>query len=173
MTSLPLVTHKDLRQVLAWRRGQPVTVAHFLGDVHQLAQALPKGRHVLNACTDRYRFTVGLAAALLANKISLLPPTLGPEMVRQLKSFAPDVFCLTDQQLSIDLEQLSWLDAMAAGMRTEHPEVPLIPVSRTLAVMFTSGSTPGYFVHSLKLRAATVMAASVPPSSCARRPVEE
>jgi acyl-coenzyme A synthetase/AMP-(fatty) acid ligase len=141
MTSLPLVTHKDLRDVIAWRHGAPVTVAHFLADVHQLAQALPQGRHVLNACADRYRFTVGLAAALVADKISLLPPTLTPEMVRQLKGFAPDVFCLTDQHLSIGIQQLSWLGAMASGPRTECLEVPMIPASRALAVMFTSGST--------------------------------
>jgi acyl-coenzyme A synthetase/AMP-(fatty) acid ligase len=141
MTSLPLVTHKDPRHVLAFRHGEPITVAQFLADVRHLAQALPKGRHVLNACTDRYRFTVGLAAALVADKISLLPPTLTPEMVRQLKGFAPDVFCLTDQQLATGLQQVSWLDAMASTRQTGGFEVPMIPVSRTLAVMFTSGST--------------------------------
>ena len=141
MTSFPLLTHQDPGHVLAWRNEKPVTVAHFLADVCHLAQALPAGRHVLNACTDRYRFTVGLAAALVADKISLLPPTLAPEMVRQLQDFAPDVFCLTDQQSKVGLWQFSWFDAMGCGRRTEVREVPMIPASRTLAVMFTSGST--------------------------------
>lgn len=58
--------------------------------------ALPAGAHVFNACTDRYRFTVGLCATLVAGKISLLPASQTPETVRRLAAFAPDVFCLHD-----------------------------------------------------------------------------
>ncbi len=92
MITFPLVTHSRAQDILAWRHGKPITVAHFLADVRLLAAALPSGRHVLNASGDRYRFAVGMAAALLTDKISLLPPTLTPEMVRQVKSFAPDVY---------------------------------------------------------------------------------
>ena len=48
-----------------------------------------------------------MAAALLTDKISLLPPTLTPEMVRQVRNFAPDVFCLTDQPQSVDMPQVA------------------------------------------------------------------
>jgi len=147
MTTFPLVTHPHAEDVLAWRHGKPVSVAHFLADVRQLAAALPAGRHVLNACDDRYRFAVGMAAALLADKISLLPPTLTPEMVRQVKRFATDVFCLTDQPQSIDLPQCAWTDAVTAralapaGERDGKADIPQIPASRTAAIVFTSGST--------------------------------
>jgi hypothetical protein len=107
VSTFPLVTHTHAEDVLAYAQGKPISVAHFLADVRQLAAALPAGRHMLNACADRYRFAVGVAAALLADKISLLPPTLTPEMVRQVKGFAPDLFCLTDQPQSIDLPQLA------------------------------------------------------------------
>jgi acyl-coenzyme A synthetase/AMP-(fatty) acid ligase len=125
-------------------------VAHFLADVRQLAAALPAGRHMLNACSDRYRFAVGVAAALLADKISLLPPTLTPEMVRQVKGFAPDLFCLTDQPQSIDLPQLAWADAM-----TDCPpapagaafDIPQIAAAQTAAIAFTSGSTGAPVAH--------------------------
>ena len=153
MTAFPLVTHPHAADVLAYRHDQPITVAHFLADVRQLAAALPAGRHVLNACGDRYRFAVGMAAALLADKISLLPPTLTPEMVRQVKSFAPDVFCLMDQPQSIDLPQCAWADAMtvrapaSAGAGTGKADVPQIPASRTAAIVFTSGSTGTPVAH--------------------------
>jgi acyl-coenzyme A synthetase/AMP-(fatty) acid ligase len=153
MSTFPLVTHPHAEDVLAYRHDQPITVAHFLADVRQLAAALPAGRHVLNACADRYRFAVGMAAALLADKISLLPPTLTPEMVRQVKSFAPDVFCLTDQPQSIDLPQFAWADAMTArapamaGAETETADIPEIPASRTAAIAFTSGSTGAPVAH--------------------------
>ena len=153
MTTFPLLTHSRADDVLAYRHDRPISVAHFLADVRQLAVALPAGRHVLNACADRYRFAVGLAAALLADKISLLPPTLTPEMVRQVKRFAPDVFCLTDQPQSIDLPQCAWADAVTA--RTTDPteagtdpcDVPQIPASRTAAIAFTSGSTGAPVAH--------------------------
>ena len=154
MTTFALLTHSHAEDVIAYRHDQPITVARFLADVRQLAAALPAGRHVLNACADRYRFAVGMAAALVADKISLLPPTLTPEMVRQVKSFAPDVFCLTDQPQSIDLPQFAWADAMPAHAlfmvrtgQTDTSEIPEIPASRTAAIAFTSGSTGAPVAH--------------------------
>ena len=147
MNTFPLITHPAPEDVLAYRRGESISVAHFLADVRQLAAALPAGRHVLNACADRYRFAVGMAAALLADKISLLPPTLTPEMVRQVRHFAPDVFCLADQPQSIDLPHCAWADVMtartpvAADARANTADIPQIPASRTAAIVFTSGST--------------------------------
>jgi acyl-coenzyme A synthetase/AMP-(fatty) acid ligase len=153
MTTFPLLTHPHAEDVLAYSHGKPITVAHFLADVRQLAAALPAGRHILNTCGDRYRFAVGMAASLLADKISLLPPTLTPEMVRQVKSFAPDVFCLTDQPQSIDLPQCAWADAVTeraptmAGAQADTGYIPEIPASRTAAIVFTSGSTGAPIAH--------------------------
>lgn len=147
MSTFPLVTHSHPEEVLAWRRSQPISAAGFLDDARRLAAAMPAGRHVLNACDDRYHFAAGLAAALLADKISLLPPTLTPEMVRQVRRFAPDVFCLADQPRAIDMPQMAWADAVVAAPPAMAParaggyDVPQIPSSRTAAIVFTSGST--------------------------------
>lgn len=153
MITFPLVTHSRAEDVLAWSHGKSITVADFLTDVRRLAAALPASRHILNACGDRYRFAVSMAAALLADKISLLPPTLTPEMVRQVKNFAPDVFCLADQPQSIDMPQVAWADAVtarasaAADARTDTCDIPQIPASRTAAIVFTSGSTGSPVAH--------------------------
>ena len=141
MTKLPLFTHLHAQDAMAYGHDRLITAGYFLADVRHLSTALPSGRHVLNVCADRYRFAVALAAALLADKISLLPPTLTPEMVRQVKSFAPDVFCLTDQPQSIDLPQFSWAGAPSSPVPAETLDIPQIPASRTAAIMFTSGST--------------------------------
>jgi acyl-coenzyme A synthetase/AMP-(fatty) acid ligase len=153
MIAFPLVTHSRDEDILAWRQGTPITAAHFLADVRLLAAALPSGRHVLNASGDRYRFAVGLAAALLTDKISLLPPTLTPEMVRQVRNFAPDVFCLAEQPQSVDMPQLLWNDAVptrtsaAADARSDTYDVPRIAAARTAAIVFTSGSTGSPVAH--------------------------
>jgi acyl-coenzyme A synthetase/AMP-(fatty) acid ligase len=152
MMTFPLVTHSRAEDVLAWSHGKPITVAHFLADVRLLAAALPASRHVLNASATA-TFAVGMAAALLADKISLLPPTLTPEMVRQVKNFAPDVFCLSDLPQSIDMPQVVWNEAAAvrasatADSRTGTLEIPQIPASRTAAIVFTSGTTGSPVAH--------------------------
>lgn len=151
--TLPLVAHTRGDQIVAYRDGAPVTVARFLADVRDVASRLPAGRHVFNMCADRYLFTVGLCASLLADKISLLPPAHTPEMVRELATFAPDTFCLHDGPRC----HCSAGDASGAGlpgMRVTLPAasadrsdealavtIPRIPADRTLAYLFTSGST--------------------------------
>ena len=115
MPSYPLVSHSSPDQTIAWRDGTPVTVRAFVADVARVAAALPAGGHVLNVCRDRYRFTVGLCAALVARKVSLLPPSLAPDAVRQLAAFAPDAFCLHDApDCGIDLPRFAYPDAAAA-----------------------------------------------------------
>ena len=148
MTTFPLITHDRIDDTLAYCRNEVITVGRFLADVRQLAALFPPRGHVLNACVDRYHFTVGLAAAMVAGKISLLPPTHTPEMVRQLQAFAPDVFCLTDGHTAIDLPRVAYPDAVPVG-RGESPTdalralagVPEIPAAQTVAYVFTSGST--------------------------------
>jgi acyl-coenzyme A synthetase/AMP-(fatty) acid ligase len=118
--------------------------------VARLAQRLPAGEHVLNVCADRYRFTVGLAASLLTRRVSLLPPTHTPEVIRRLAAFAPDVFCLTDQeQCHIELPQVRYPAAEdgRAASRAGGPSrsrdwcVPELDAAQTAAIVFTSGST--------------------------------
>lgn len=106
----------------------------------RVAAALPDRQHVLNACSDRYRFTVGFAASLLANRISLLPSTHTPEVIRQLTQFAPDVFCLTDAaSCQIDLPRVRFPELLP---RKSVPWEPLgIEQDRLAAYVFTSGST--------------------------------
>lgn len=145
MLAFPLVSHAHLTDVVATRRfsaasSQHITVARFVADVAQLVAELPAGSHVLNACADRYHFAVGLAAAMSARKISLLPSTHTPEMVRQMRVFAPDVFCLSDGPCTIDLPQCVYPTSWAAA-DASVTAVPQIPVDQTVAFVFTSGST--------------------------------
>lgn len=143
MQTLPLITHTHAESVIAWRDGSPITAARFLSDVAQLRGMLPAGAHMLNACSDRYRFAVGLAAALTGKKVCLLPSTHTPEMIRQLVHFAPDAFCLTDgKDCSIALPQLRFPASVEqAGSDAPAFAVPDIDSGQLVAYVFTSGST--------------------------------
>lgn len=140
MPTFPLITHPDADSIVAWRDGSAVTAARFLSDVAQLAAVLPAGAHMLNACADRYRFAVGLAAALVSGKVSLLPSTQSPEMIRQLLQFAPDAFCLTDSRdCAVALPQVRFPVLSESCARAFS--VPAIDAGQLVAYVFTSGST--------------------------------
>src|SRR5450759_4866063 len=140
MSSLPLVSHVSPDSIVAWRAAGAVTLRQFLADVSLLTALFPAGSHLLNMCSDRYRFSVGLAAAIVAGKVSLLPSTHTPGVVRQIRDFAPDVFCLTDSDLcTVDLPQLRY-PVMDAG-QPDACAIPQIDSKQRIAVVFTSGST--------------------------------
>jgi acyl-coenzyme A synthetase/AMP-(fatty) acid ligase len=154
MQKLPLITHSALNKTISWRKGAPILVERFLADVAYLAATLPAGKHVLNVCRDRYHFAVGFAAAMVSNKVSLLPPTHTPEMVQQLQAFAADVFCLHDnKECDIALPKLSYpvIPDISAQPQVSHPkaqqleiplqEIPQIDAEQLAAIVFTSGST--------------------------------
>ena len=140
MDTIPLLSHSAPTAVIAYRAHVPVTAQRFLSDAAHLARGLPPGAHVLNVCTDRYRFTVGLAACLMSGRVSLLPSTHTPEVIGQLASFAPDAFCLTDDpKCDIALPQVYYSEEPSTYEGAWS--VPDIPVTQLAAIVFTSGST--------------------------------
>lgn len=140
MSFLPLLVHRATDSIVAWSGEGAVSLQQFLEEVHQLVALLPPGKHMLNMCSDRYRFSVGLAAAIVAGKISLLPSTHTPETIRQIKLSAPDVFCLTDSDAcAVDLPQLRY--PLMTGYAANVLHIPQIESSQHIAVVFTSGST--------------------------------
>lgn len=144
MARLPLVSHSSPDGVIAWRADGAVTVRQFLADARRLAGLFPAGGHVFNMCGDRYCFSVGLAAAIMTERISLLPSTYTPEAVRNIRSFAPDVFCLTDSdRCAIDLPRLRYPAGSAAAEDSlDGPfRIPTADAGQLVAVVFTSGST--------------------------------
>ncbi|MDB5838534.1 MAG: CoA ligase [Herminiimonas sp.] len=139
----PLISHQREDSVIAWRDGGPVTASRFLSDVAAVCAHLPDGRHMLNACGDRYRFAVGFAAALVSKRVCLLPSTQAPEMIHQLAQFAPDAFCLTDNaDCTVALPQIQFPALAETSGRPEAPfDVPEIDGAQLAAYVFTSGST--------------------------------
>ena len=140
METIALLSHGAPTAVIAYRGGIALTAQRFLSDAANLARALPDGNHVLNVCADRYHFTVGLAACLMTGRVSLLPSTHTPEVIEQLRGFAPDAFCLTDDaRCDIGLPKIHYPELPpAAGAPWVVPE---IPVTQVAAIVFTSGST--------------------------------
>ena len=142
-----LFSHPSGDSIVAYRGGRALRAAQFLGDAERLAESLPPGRHFLNACADRYRFAVGFAAGLMTGRVSLLPSTHTPEVIRHLIQFAPDAFCLTDDEAcTIELPRFHYrrrdgLDRPARAARPDCCTCRRIPDDQLAAIVFTSGST--------------------------------
>jgi acyl-coenzyme A synthetase/AMP-(fatty) acid ligase len=124
---------------LAWRGSTPVSARQFLAEVAHVAGQLPPGRHVLNLCSDRYRFAVALAACIVSGRISLLPSTHTPEMVRQMQRIAPDVFCIVDQGAGVELPTFRYPESVPPP--GADLAIPAIDREQVVALVFTSGST--------------------------------
>jgi acyl-coenzyme A synthetase/AMP-(fatty) acid ligase len=138
--SFPLIAHRDLDAVVACCGNVPVSAGQFLAEVDAIAAQLPPGRHVLNLCGDRYRFTVALMASIVSGRVSLLPSTHTPEMVRQMQHIAPDLFCISDQDGSdVALPVFRYPESLT--LSTSAAPIPHIDSAQVIAQVFTSGST--------------------------------
>ncbi len=142
MHDFPLLTHATDDSVVAIRGGEPVSRRQFLGHARAIAAAFPAGGHLLNACTDRYRFAVTLVAGMLSGRTNLMPSTYTPEVARQLMAFAPDSFVVSDgtDDVASPMPRFVFPDDLPAD--PPHAEaVPCLPADRLIAWVFTSGST--------------------------------
>jgi acyl-coenzyme A synthetase/AMP-(fatty) acid ligase len=133
----PVLRHVQDTDVVAFREHRPIRRIEFLGDVTALAARLPAHKYVLNLCTDRYRFSVGLAAALCRQQISLLPPNDAPGVLRAVAADYPDVYALTDTART-PFPSIVYPENLDSD-RT--PEVPVLADAQPALILFTSGST--------------------------------
>lgn len=139
MTLLALSRHAP-DAVLAHTPAGPVTAGRFFADVVRLAAALPPGQYVVNTCEDRYLFMLGLGAALLRQRPTLMPPGFTPEWLHRIQSGYPGALCLHDgrqQPHGLPGLQLAH-DAQGGGFA---PQAPLIDAAQMAAIVFTSGTT--------------------------------
>ena len=140
MTEYPLLRARRPGAPFAWRSGHPITVETFLRDVAALAEELPTGGHVVNLCSDRYRFAVGFAAVLCRKQVNLLPPHDAPDLLEHLRTQYPDFYCLTD-----GASPAGGVPVFRYPADLNHggaaPAIPVFAAEQPAAVLFTSGST--------------------------------
>jgi acyl-coenzyme A synthetase/AMP-(fatty) acid ligase len=140
MSSIPLLKFHQPESVFAYQDGNAILAQRFLTDAISLAEQLPARSYVLNLCTDRYRFVVGFAAAMLRGQISLLPPIHTPDLIKQLAQNYAGMYCLTDGLSSPEsLQTISYPDL--ADVSLLQVPMPEIPNAQVAAIVFTSGST--------------------------------
>lgn len=135
---LPLAGAEGADRPIAWRDGRPISVARFVADAERLAARLPPGGHLINLCEDPYRFTVAFAAALLAGKTNLFPPSRHEHALRRIAAAYPGAGAIADAPApAFGTSVLAYPELAPAAAHG----VPTVAADHTAAIVFTSGST--------------------------------
>jgi acyl-coenzyme A synthetase/AMP-(fatty) acid ligase len=137
---LPLIGPRDPAAPLAWHAGQPITVATFVAEAQALAATLPAQGPAVNLCQDRYRFALGLAAALLRGHTSLMPPNALPETLRRLRDHGPQPYALVDDE-AVDAADLHRVAVRRMPAAAAAATMPALPADQVAVCLLTSGST--------------------------------
>jgi acyl-coenzyme A synthetase/AMP-(fatty) acid ligase len=137
---LPLLAPRALHEPLAWRAGQPISAATFLGEAQALAALLPASGRPVNLCQDRYLFALGLAAALMRGQTSLMPPNALPETLAGLRSSDAEIYALVDSD-ELDLGGLLRVRVARSPDAPALTDVPLLAADLDAVCLLTSGST--------------------------------
>lgn len=142
VAKFPLSTHAP-EQALAHDARGPIPAGRYFAEVRALAPRLAGAGHVINLCTDRYAFMVGLGAALAAGVPTLMPAATAPEALADLARRYPDLTGLHDAParpagLPPQVPVLSVPDC--ADQPPTWADAPLIDGDQLAAIVFTSGS---------------------------------
>ena len=137
----PLLAPRDLDAPIAWRGGAPVSGRQFLADAALQAECLPVQGPVVNLCVDRYRFAVGVAAALMRGRTSLFPPNAMPDTLARLRGPYPGLTALCDDKSEAPAGLQVVPQAPAAAALPDPATVPHIDAALQAACLLTSGST--------------------------------
>ncbi|MEO7056601.1 MAG: AMP-binding protein [Caldimonas sp.] len=144
---------------IAWRDGVAITRRSFAADAGALAERLPGAGTMLNLSTDRYRFAVGLGAALLRGQSSLLPPNHLADTVARLRTRFIDAYALVEA--GGDGHGLPAVEHVAgSGSASAMPsttddtrragsvDAPVVAADLVAAYVLTSGSTGDPVPHA-------------------------
>ena len=157
-TTYPLLRGFAPSDVIGWANGTPVTAARFCAAALALADALPKKRAVVNLCNDRLNFMLGLAAALIANQVSLLPHARTAATLHDVIARHPGSYCLADDaDLPAGLAAMMLPPWPASG----EAAIPEIAADQIAVTAFTSGTTGHSQAHSRNWGSYAIAAALV------------
>src|SRR5664279_2969289 len=147
MKTEPLVGASAPDAVVAYRDGRSISRRQDIADVAALAARLSFAGTMLNLSVDRYRFSVGLGAALLRGHTSLLPPNHTLHTVERLRASFPFVYALVEgNDDGHGLPTIVHDDGHA--LARESASTPQIAADFVAACVLTSGSTGDPMPHA-------------------------
>jgi acyl-coenzyme A synthetase/AMP-(fatty) acid ligase len=148
VTTEALLGDRNLDAVVARRDGAPISGRRYIADAAALAERLPDAGAMLNLSVDRYRFAVGLGAALLRGHTSLLPPNHTAHTVERLRARFPQVYALVEPGGDGDGLPIV-VHGEGGGVDAAFAQAnPAIDADLVAAFVLTSGSTGDPVPHA-------------------------
>ncbi|MEZ5739545.1 MAG: AMP-binding protein [Burkholderiaceae bacterium] len=139
IASLAYPAAADAGAPVAVRDRDPISAGQMVADMRAVARMLPRARHLINACRDRYRFAVVMGAAGLRGQVCVLPHNHVPDTVRLLGERFGPLPCVHDgEQAFAGLPGVAYPADLPAA--SEWP-APRFDAAQMAACLFTSGST--------------------------------
>lgn len=143
MSQIPLLPVADFAAPFAFCQDRVVSRGTFYTQIMALAAALPAAPRVMNMCADRYWFTVALFAAIVRDKLTVLPNSAAPEHIAMVAGEQPGLLVLGDQA-DCPVANLPYFRVDTLPAPPQHAiagDMPQIPFDRRIACLYTSGST--------------------------------
>lgn len=135
----PVLYHAD--DVVAFSVSGSVSRKQFIDDVLAWSARLPRHKHVINLCQDRYLFMVGFMAAVTNGQCSLLIPGRQPDLIQEIADQYEDLCVLHDTEIDHALpSMLISRNSATSSIRSVDDFIAPEP-DREVAIVFTSGST--------------------------------
>lgn len=139
----PIVGHRDRDAAFASFAGRTRTAGQFVADADRRAQWLRQraapAAHVINACADRYQFAVTFFAALIAERVNVLPGSRAPAALQQLRRAYPGALLVVDTPDAPDAADGAVVETAWSDDALWPP--PQVAAGACAAIAFTSGST--------------------------------
>jgi acyl-coenzyme A synthetase/AMP-(fatty) acid ligase len=139
-TTYPLLTHASGERVAFWHE-RAVNRETFLAHVCRLAEQLPDAPFAINLCDDRYTFMTALAAAMVREQTTLLPPGRAHKLIEELAADYAGSYCLADAPTAVEGVDHYIVKLAESDTAATREAVPQIPADMITAIVFTSGST--------------------------------
>jgi 3-hydroxymyristoyl/3-hydroxydecanoyl-(acyl carrier protein) dehydratase len=143
---LAIASHATAGAAVLLGPGGAVDAARFFTAAARLASALPEGGHVINLCDSRHGFLLGFAAALMAGRVSLLPPARGQEVWKALQRRYPGA-CVVSE-MAVPGERCLAIAPFRGDRAPGRFEMPEVDADAVAAILFTSGSTGEPAAHA-------------------------
>lgn len=139
--------------------GRVISRSQFWCDVESIRKTLKNNRYVINDCKNRYAFLVSFVASLVNKQISLFPPSRADSIIEPVVEEYPDLYCITDQFLELELIDTVNFDFSCLGKDLPGKAIS-VAQEQVALIAFTSGTTGapkcytktwGGFLHEAKV----------------------
>lgn len=129
--------------IFAWTHQGQVTRSCFIQQAAQIGAQLPKEGYVLNVCSDRYEFALGLVAAWMVGIPTLLPSDQGRGQLAELSRNYPSLHQIGNLELNYYRQ--------CNPARNAHFEGFDQKLNQSIVIPFTSGTTGNPVPHPKSL----------------------